>query len=113
MGVNVEGKGKVWVKYFEGGNAAYSISISNKDQNGGWINAYQHVRFKNDMPMPENGDYITFKGFATVSKGRERTSVLWQITEYSKVDDGPAEQPKGYTQQNKAYTPLADNDIPF
>lgn len=106
MGANIEGKAKVWANEHDGGWKSYKISISNKTQEGTWINAYQPVRFKKGVDI-ENGTVINYKGFATVVKGRENNYVLWQITEFEIVGEEPIATPEP---QFEAFT---ENDFPF
>ena len=102
MGTTIEGKAKVWAKDFDG-RKVYSISVSTKDQNGNWKNAYQPIRFKKGEGV-ENGTEIDFRAFATVSIGKDKNSVIWQITEFRTAgDDMAAEQ----------FTALTNDDIPF
>ena len=101
MGANIEGKGRIFAKDM-GGWTSYSLGVSNKDQNGNYINAYQPVRFKKGINVP-NGTDIDFRGFATVAKGKNNF-VLWQITEFRIAgDDMPADN----------FTALTDEDIPY
>lgn len=106
MGATIEGKAKVWTKEHDGWTS-YTISVSSKDQNGNWVNAYQPVRFKKGTPPIENGTEINYKGFATVSKGKEHNYVLWQITEFSFVGNEMARP------SEPSYSQLTENDIPF
>lgn len=106
MSTQIEGKAKVWVKDF-GERKAYSISVSTKDQDGNWKNAYQPVRFRRGESV-ENGTEIDFRAFATVSIGREKNSVIWQITEFKKAGDDMA-APAG----DAGFTKLTNDDIPF
>lgn len=110
MGATIEGKAKVWVKQFDDGNVAYSVSVSSKDNEGKWVNAYQPVRFKKDA-HPErvisNGTEINYKGFATVIKGKDYNKVLWQITEFTLVGNEMA------SPTNNDFERFTENDIPF
>ena len=107
MGATIEGKAKVWAREHEGGWTSYSVSVSTKDQNGNWVNAYQPVRFKKDAPKIENGTEINYKGFATVMKGKEHNYVLWQITEFTFAGNEAAHAAE------PPYSQLTENDIPF
>ena len=102
MSTNIEGKAKVWAKDFDG-KKVYSISVSNKDQQGNWVNAYQQIRFKRGIDV-ENGTEIDFRAFATVSIGREKNTVIWQITEFRLAGDDMAAD---------NFTQLSNDDIPF
>ena len=106
MGATIEGKAKVWTKEHDGWTS-YTISVSSKDKDGNWVNAYQPVRFKKDVPKIENGTEINYKGFATVSKGKEHNYVLWQITEFSFVGNEMAKPTE------PSFSQLMENDIPF
>lgn len=104
MGTTIEGKAKVWAKDFDG-RRIYSISVSTKDQNGNWKNAYQPIRFKRGESV-ENGTEIDFRAFATVSIGKEKNSVIWQITEYRISGDDLPKSAEGFSA-------LTNDDIPF
>lgn len=110
MGATISGKAKVWVKEFNDGGIAYSVSVSSKDQAGNWIKAYQPIRFKKDA-HPErvisNGTEINYEGFATVSQGKDYNKVLWQITEFTVVGNEMAAPTKNDFER------LTENDIPF
>ena len=104
MGTIIEGKAKVWAKDF-GERRVYRISVSSKDQQGEWQNAYQPVRFKKGVRV-ENGAEIDFRAFATVSIGKEKNSVIWQITEFRTAGDDMAGSSAGFEA-------LTDDDMPF
>ena len=55
MAIKIEGKGRVWAKEHEGWTS-YTIGISNKNQDGTWINAYQQVRFRKNVKVPNGTD---------------------------------------------------------
>lgn len=105
MSTTIEGKAKIWAKDFDG-RRIYSISVSTKDQNGNWANAYQPVRFRKGVQV-ENGSVIDFRGFATVSIGKEKNSVIWQITEFKLAEDRMA------APQSNDFAQLTNDDIPF
>lgn len=105
MAIKIEGKGRVWAKEHEGWTA-YTIGISNKNQDGTWINAYQQVRFRKGEKVP-NGSDIEFVAFPTVKKGDPYNTVMWQITEFRNVGDEMA------IPDDKGYTALTNDDIPF
>lgn len=108
MGATIKGRGKVWVKEWNG-TTFYNMSVGSKDQNGNWINASQNIRFKKDA-HPErvisNGTVIEFEGFATVSKGNDYNKVVWQITDFTIVGNEAAAPPNGFGA-------MQQNDIPF
>lgn len=106
MGATIEGKAKVWSKEHDGWTS-YTVSVSSKDQNGNWVNAYQPVRFKKGTPKIENGTEINYKGFATVMKGKEHNYVMWQITEFTFAGNETSFVPE------PSFGQLTENDIPF
>lgn len=106
MGATIEGKAKVWAKDHDWGTT-YTIGVSSKDQNGNWVNAYQPVRFRKDTPKIESGTEIQYKGFATVSKGKEYPYVIWQITEFTFVGNETANN------HEPSFSQLTENDVPF
>ena len=104
MGTTIEGKAKVWAKDFDG-RRIYSISVSAKDQNGNWKNAYQPIRFRKGESV-ENGTEIDFRAFATVSIGKEKNSIIWQITDYRISGNDMTKAAEGLSA-------LTNDDIPF
>lgn len=109
MGASIEGRGKVWVKEWNG-ITFYNMSVGSKDQNGKWINASQNIRFKKDAhpeTLISDGTVIDFKGFATVSKGNDYNKVVWQITEFTVVGNEMA------SPTSNDFERFTENDIPF
>ena len=102
--MQIEGKGRVFAKEYEGWTA-YSIGIYTKDKEGKYVNGYQPIRLRKGESLP-NGSYINFKAFPTVVKGKERNMVIWQITEYTV--DGEVSVPA-----ENEFTALTNDDIPF
>ena len=107
MYASIEGKGRVFAKEHDGWTS-YTLGISTKDKDGRWISAYQPVRFKSGVSVP-NGTDITFKAFPTVKEriidGKNRNFVMWQILEYA-ADEIPQSDPEWFTS-------LETGDIPF
>lgn len=106
MGTQIEGKARIWAKDF-GERTAYSISVMTKTQEGERVYAYQPVRFRKGESV-ENGTEINFRAFATVSIGKEKNSVIWQITEYNLVGNEMASP-----SVDDSYSKLTNDDIPF
>lgn len=106
MSITIEGKAKVWAKDFDG-RTVYSISIGSKDQEGRMQYAYQPVRFRKGEKV-ENGTLIDFRAFPSVSIGKEKNRLIWQILEFRRASDDMA-SPKPEDQ----YTQLTNDDIPF
>ena len=78
MAIKIEGKGRVWAKDHDGWTS-YTIGISNKTQDGTWINAYQQVRFRKNEKVP-NGTDIEFVAFPTVKKALGRVTECLLVT---------------------------------
>ena len=63
---------KIWRKDYEGQNGtfyAYNISVSKKNQDNSWSNAYIKIKFSQSADAPEkisNGSVADFEGFLTV-----------------------------------------------
>ena len=104
--MKIEGTDIVWCKDFDG-RKVYSMTISSKGQDGERIRAYQRVRFRKSDTPPENGTKINYTAFATVSKGKDKNYVVWQITDFSIAEDVTARP----TENN--FTALTTDDIPF
>lgn len=102
--LKIEGKGRIFAKERDGWTS-YTIGISNKTQEGKWINAYQPVRFRKNVKV-ENGTDIEFVGFPTVMEGKQYNYVLWQITEFRNVGDE-------MSIPDREFTALTNDDIPF
>lgn len=104
--MEIKGKGRIFAKDM-GGWTAYSIGISNKNQDGSYSNAYQAVRLRKGESIPNNTD-IDFVAFPTVMKGQKYNSVIWQITEFRIACDDMASP-----QNEIGFKELTENDIPF
>ena len=104
--ITIEGKAKVWAKEFDG-KMAYSISVSNKDQEGKWHNAYQSIRFKKGERV-ENGTVIDFRAFPTIIIGKDKNRVIWQIFEFRTAQDDMASP-----DNIDGFARLTEDDIPF
>lgn len=129
--MNITGKAKVWVNEVTGANGTfntYALSIGSKRQDGSWANASQKVRFKNDIPKPNHGDYINItNAFASVDEwedktsGKTRSQVVWVITEYeisdsaNKSNTGSNFGSQRHTDgtQVTGFSALIDEDVPF
>lgn len=69
---------KIWRKDIEGRNGTfyrYSVSVSNKREDGSWASKYMPVRFAKKANMPEkiaNGAKVDFSGFLSVEERPDR-----------------------------------------
>lgn len=110
MFVNIEGKGRVFAKERDGWTS-YTLGVSSKDKDGKWKNAYQPIRFKSGVNVP-NGTDIEFKAFPTVKErtvdGQNRNYIVWQILNFSVVNEMPTE-----FAEPANFTALETGDIPF
>lgn len=105
-----EKKAKIWRKDHEGKNGpwySYSVSISKKNEDGTYTNAYLPIRFTKKSGAPEkieNGTVCSITGFMSVDSykdkdGNERNTPQIIVMTY---DDGSAD---GFRE--------AEEDIPF
>lgn len=73
-----ETKAKIWRKDIEGKNGTfykYSVSVSKKNQDGKYVNAYIPVIFSKKADAPEkinNGAMCDFSGFMSVESYTDR-----------------------------------------
>jgi hypothetical protein len=73
-----EEKAKIWRKDIEGKNGVfhkYSVSVSKKNQDGKYVNAYIPVVFSKKADAPdkiENGALCDFEGFMSVESYTDR-----------------------------------------
>ena len=117
MFVNIEGKGRVFAKERDGWTS-YTLGVSSKDKDGKWKNAYQPIRFKSGVNVP-NGTDIEFKAFPTVKErtvdGQNRNYIVWQILEYVVEGEQIAEEAEEFTEVALPadYEPIQEGDIPF
>lgn len=117
--MNITGKARVWANEHQNDRGVfntYSLSIGSKRQDGTWINAYQKVKFKGDLPRPENGEWINVtNAFPSVDEwedktnGNKRTQVVWVITEYEKMDSAQ----KNIKEPISGFASLTEEDVPF
>ena len=69
---------KVWRKDFEGRNGAfykYSVSVSRKNEDGSFVNAYIPVKFSKKSGAPEkieNGAVCDLEGFMSVESYKDK-----------------------------------------
>jgi len=79
--MNVTGeREKLWVNHHKREDGStwdeYSVSVSSKNQDGKYTNAYMKLKFAKAVSLPEeihNGSLVTFKGFLTVDAYKDRT----------------------------------------
>ena len=109
-----EAKAKIWRKDFEGKNGTfykYSVSVSKKNQDGKYVNAYIPVRFTKNSGAPEkieNGTTCSIEGFMSVESFTDRegnTRNTPQIVVMKADFDDPTEGVDSFQQ--------AEEDIPF
>ncbi len=89
---------KIWRNDFEGQNGTfytYKISVSKKNQDNSWSNAYIKVKFAQSANAPEkisNGTIADFEGFLTVDtykskEGKEISQPLIMVMSLKIHDD--------------------------
>ena len=73
-----EKKAKIWRKDFQGKNGEfyrYSVSVSKKNEDGKYVNAYIPIRFSKKADAPEkieNGAVCSFEGFMSVESFKDK-----------------------------------------
>ena len=71
-------KAKVWRRDFQGKNGEfykYTASVSRKNDDGGYVNAYIPIRFSKKSGAPEkieNGTMCSFEGFLSVESYKDK-----------------------------------------
>lgn len=82
---------KVW-KDNKGEYPRYSYSISKKNDAGEYDNFYMEIKFKKELPLPENGDNIiindSFLSFNVWKdkEGKKRTYPYLMVLDYENLD---------------------------
>lgn len=83
-------KTKIWrndVKTDSGEFHAYTVSVSSKNQDGSWDNAYLPVRFSKNSGAPakiENGTVADLEGFLTTKKRKDgKNEVQLMVMKYT------------------------------
>ena len=92
---------KIWRKDIEGKNGTfhkYTVSVSKKDMNGNYVNAYIPVVFSKKSGAPEkisNGVVCDFSGFMSVEsftdkEGKARTNpqIVIMEVEFADITEG-------------------------
>lgn len=84
---------KIWRKDFDNGSA-YSISVSTRDEDGKFINAYMNVKFAKSAEAPakiHNGAVADFSGFLTATRKGQPMIMVTKLNikddEYPAADD--------------------------
>lgn len=73
-----EKKAKIWRKDYQGKNGEfykYSVSVSRKNEDGKYVNAYIPIRFSKKADAPEkieNGAVCSFEGFMSVESFKDK-----------------------------------------
>lgn len=73
-----EKKAKIWRKDYQGKNGEfyrYSVSVSKKNEDGKYVNAYIPIRFSKKADAPEkieNGAVCSFEGFMSVESFKDK-----------------------------------------
>lgn len=89
---------KIWRKDYEGQNGTfytYNISVSKKNKDDSWSNAYIKVKFAQSADAPEkisNGTIADFEGFLTVDtyknkEGKEVSQPMIMVMTLNIHDD--------------------------
>ncbi len=89
---------KIWRKDYEGQNGTfytYNISVSKKNQDNSWSNAYLKVKFAQSADAPEkisNGTIADLEGFLTVDsyrnkEGKEVNQLMLMVMNLNIQDD--------------------------
>lgn len=110
---------KIWRKDYEGQNGTfytYNISVSKKNKDDSWSNAYLKVKFAQSANAPEkisNGTIADFEGFLTVDtfknkEGKEVSQPMIMVMSLNIQDEGQCEDISDVDSFEKA-----EDEIPF
>lgn len=73
-----ENKAKIWRRDIQGKTGEfyrYNVSVSKKNEDGTWANAYMPIKFSKKSGAPEkisNGATCSFEGFMSVDSHRDK-----------------------------------------
>lgn len=108
---------KIWrndIKTDSGEFYTYSISVSNRNQDGSWDSVYLPIRFSRSAEAPEkisNGTTADLEGFLTVRKRKTgKNEVQLMVTRYNSQDE---EYPVADDLDIPDSFAQAESDIPF
>lgn len=86
-GVTVFAKEKEW----SGGKfMTYSLGVSSKGKDGGWVNGYLPCRFKKDIVVENKAKIEIKKSFFVVNKSGDKSYVQLMVTDFDIVQEGEA-----------------------
>ena len=84
---------KVW-RDDKFGFPKYSVSISKKNEDGTYTNAYQTVAFRKGVTLENGEEIIIDKAFPTFDSGKDgRKYVKWMITEFKQMNKAETKKP--------------------
>lgn len=81
---------------------SYNFSVSNKKQNGDWINASCPIQFWKEVTPPDNKARIKITdGWQKPYEFKDRTVLGWFVKEYEVVGE------------QSGFAALVEDDVPF
>ena len=114
MGLTVKSDEKgvmVFANEKEGANGKYtlySIGVSSKDTNGGWVNGFLNVRFKKGVEVANKTKIKINNAFPVVTKSGDRTYVSFMITDFDNLSEGTNSE-DGFIDMSN----IKDEELPF
>lgn len=95
----------------EGANGKYtlySIGVSSKDTNGGWVNGFLNVRFKKGVEVANKTKIKINNAFPVVTKSGDKTYVSFMITDFDNLSEG-TNSDEGWVDMSN----IKDEELPF
>ena len=114
MGLTVKSDEKgvmVFANEKEGANGKYtlySIGVSSKDTNGGWVNGFLNVRFKKGVEVANKTKIKINNAFPVVTKSGDKTYVSFMITDFDNLSEGTNSE-DGFIDMSN----IKDEELPF
>ena len=114
MGLTVKSDEKgvmVFANEKEGANGKYtlySIGVSSKDTNGGWVNGFLNVRFKKGVEVANKTKIKINNAFPVVTKSGDKTYVSFMITDFDNLSEG-TNSDEGWVNLSN----IKEEDLPF
>lgn len=114
MGLTVKSDNKgvmVFANEKEGANGKitlYSIGVSSKDINGGWVNGFINVRFKKGVEVANKSKIKINNAFYVVNKSGDKAYVSLMITDFENLSEG-SNSDDGFIDMSN----IKDDELPF
>lgn len=115
--MDVTGQATIFRNEHDGANGTwytYSTGVSNKRQDGSYVNAYLDVRFRKNVVVENRTRIDIKKGFLTVREfefnGEKRKKIELMVMEFEVIESDEVYADE-YTPNG--FSALSDDDVPF